>query len=280
MKKSYVFLLNFALVWAFVLIGFVSVFSQNSAVDSLFHWQEIRPFDFSDEYYYENGIEPAYIVNRRDGRDEHSVEDAINDPRFRNVRILSVFPAYNQDGKILYWNLYGEFYKSAFRRNEAGGRASEQAHAFPLYFFPSKSREGGFRQAHLIHLRDGYFEKNVLGLGVRVAVEFTDRILTEDGQLEMASLAARNGYSKDGTPIIKTALEIEDLTRKNYVTQKIMQLYDPSQPPYAVAKVIQNPLYGAIAPDAVLLNYLGLKAEDNFVQQFGCLQKEGKWCGR
>jgi len=70
------------------------------------------------------------------------------------------------------------------------------------------------------------------------------------------------------------------LTQKNYVTQKIRGLYDSSAPSYAIAKVLENPEGGAIAPDAFLLNNLGLKAEQNFVREFECLQIEGKWCGK
>ena len=281
MKRNYVYAFNFALVCAILLIGFVSVFSQKSAGSATLFSEELRPFDFSDKYYYANGVEPDFIVNRRSGADGQSVPDSINDWRFRGVRILSVYPAYNQDGKIFYFNLYGELFKDGFQVNAAGERAVELAHLYPLYLFPSTGKENEFRQAHLINLRDeGYFEKNYLGLSVQVVVEFTDLINTADGQREMAALAERNGYSGDGTPIIKTALEIEDLTQKNYITQKIKALYDPAAPSYAIAKVIQNPMYGAIAPDAFLLNNLGLKAEDNFVRQFECLQAEGKWCGR
>jgi hypothetical protein len=281
MKRNYGYALNFALVWAILLIGVFSVFSQRSFDGFAGISQELRPFDFSDKFYQENGIEPELIVNRRDGMDKQSVADTIDDPRFRNVRILSVFGAYNQEGKIFYWNLYGEFSRDAFRVDAVGERAAQLAHLYPLYIFPSINKETEFRQAHLINLRDeGYFEKNALGLSVQVVVEFTDRINTDDGRREMEALAQRNGYSGDGTPIIKTALEIEELTQKNYVTQKIKSLYDPAKPPYAIAKVMPNPLYGAIAPDAFLLNNLGLKAEQNFVRQFECLQIEGKWCGR
>jgi hypothetical protein len=280
MKRNYGYVFNFALVWAVLLIGVVAGFSQKSFNGFAGIAEELRPFDFSDKFYQENGIEPEFIVNRRDGMDKQSVADTIDDPRFRGVRILGVFPAYNQEGKIFYWNLYGEFSRDAFRVDAVGDRAAQLAHLYPLYIFPSVNKDAEFRQAHLIHLRDGYFEKNLLGLSVQVLVEFTDRINTEDGRREMAALAQRNGYSGDGTPIIKTALEIEDLTQKNYVTQKIKGLDDPAESPYAIAKVMPNPLYGAIAPDAFLLNNLGLKAEQNFVVQFECLQIEGKWCGR
>ncbi len=280
MKRNYVYAFNFALVWAILLIGFVSVYSQKSVDDFGGFSQELRPFDFSNKYYGENGVEPSLIVNRRDGMDEHSVIDVISDPRFRNVRIRSVFPAYDRNGKILYWNLYGELFKDAFLDDIDGQAANRMAEFYPLYIFPSVNEKIEFRQAHLIDLRDGYFEKNLLGLSVQVLIEFTDRIYTADGQQEMALLAKRNGFSGDGTPIIKTVAEIEELTRKNLITQKIKGLDDPAEAPYAIAKVIENPQRGAIAPDAFLLNNIGIRADQTFIEQFECLQAEGRWCER
>jgi hypothetical protein len=281
MKKNYGHAFKLALLGAVVLSGVVAAFSQSTAGSVSVFSEERRPFDFSDKYYYANGIEPEALVNRRNGADGQSVPDSINDSRFRDVRILSVYPAYDQDGRIIYFNLYGELYKDGFQVSAAGDRAAELAHLYPLYIFPSTGQEAEFRQAHLINLRDdGYFEKNFLGLSVQIVVEFTDLIKTEDGQREMAALAARNGYSGDGTPLIKTALEIEELTGKHYVTQKIKGLYDPAEPSFAVAKVLPDPQGGAIAPDAFLLNDLGLKAEQGFVEQFECLQAKGRWCDR
>lgn len=278
MKRNHTNTLNFALVWAFVLLlGCVSVFSQKTIKS---FGEELRPFDFSDQYYFENGVQSSFIVNRHEGAGEESVEDKIDDPRFRNVRIKSVYPAYNQDGKVFYWNFYGEFREDGFRFDGIGKAALNRAHFYPLYIFPSLNPKTKFRQAHLIHLRDGYFEKNLLGLSVQVYVEFTDRIYTAGGRLEMEALAARNGVSADGTPIIKTAQEIEDLTQKNYVTQKIKGLDNPADTPYAIARVLRNPQFGAIAPDAFLLNNLGVGAEMSFAAQFECLQSQGKWCGR
>src|SRR5215204_1421808 len=127
MKRNYASVFNLAFVSVFVLIGFVSVFSQETAGSVSVFSEERRPFDFSDKYYYANGIEPDAIVNRRNGADGQSVFDSINDSRFRSVRILSVYGAYNQDGKIIYFNLYGEFYKDGFRVDTSGEYAVEAA---------------------------------------------------------------------------------------------------------------------------------------------------------
>lgn len=281
MKRNYAFMFKFALIWVIALNGLVSVLAQKDAKTAILadnYSIEVRPFDFSDKYYTENGIEPSRIIKRRNGADGISVFDYINDPHHRGVRIQGVFPAYNQVGKPVFWNLYGEIHKEDFPANVDGDDALRRAHNFPLYVFPSEKGAAEFRQAHLVNMRDSYFEKNPIGLSVQVLVEFTNLINTIDGQKEMSILADRNGVSLDGTPIIKTALEIEELTQKNYITQKIKSLARPGEPAYAIAKVMQNPARGAITPDAFLLNSFGLPAEERFVRQFDCLKLTGNWC--
>lgn len=278
MKRNNVYMLKFAVMAIVVLVGSVSVFAQKSTANLFRFGTERRPFDFSDKSYFNNGVEAAFVGGRHDGSGKQSVFDTMLDPHFRGVRIRSVYPAYNQDGKTVYWNFYGEVLKDGFRDDDIGREARLKAHAFPLYLFPSRAADARFRQAHVINLGNSYFEKNFLGLSVQVVVEFTDRVDTAEGREVLAQLAKQNGLSLDGTPIIKNVFEIEDLTRRNLVTQKIKGLDNPAEAPYAIAKVIKDPQRGAIAPDAFLLNDLGLAAERSFVQDFECLRVSGRWC--
>jgi hypothetical protein len=287
MKRNYIFKAKFALVCLVILTGCFSVFAQKSlnggyGGDQLA--EENRPFDFNSRYYYENGIEPGLIVNRRDGNDGLSVLDKTSDERFRDVRITGVFPAYDRDGGIIYWNLYGELYKHSFRSGEAGDRALTHAEYYPMFIFPSDFVRNKLRQASVIDLKDGYFEKNPLGLSVQVEVRFTSLTNTDDGQKELSILAERNGLSLDGTPIIKTIEEIQDLTRKGLITQMIKGLNNPSAPSYVVGKVIRRPEAGAIAPDAFLItiqqaNGERFHADVAFLEQFNCL-KDSTTCSR
>ena len=289
MKRNYIFNTKFALVCAIILSGCMSIFAQKSlntnptfGADSLA--DEIRPFDFNSRYYYENGVEPGLIVNRRDGNDNLSVRDSTADERFRDVRITAVFPAYNQNGKLIYWNLYGELFKEGFRNDRRGEDALTAAEYFPMYIFPSDFVRDRQRQARVIDLKDTYFEKNTLGLSVQVEVKYTARTNTNDGQKELAILANRNGLSLDGTPIIKTVEEIQDLTRKGLVTQIIKGLDNPSIPSYVIGKVIERPEAGAIAPDAFLVTIQSpdgerFHADKVFIEQFNCL-KDSTNCSR
>ena len=281
MKRNYVYALRFALIGAVILTGIVSAFSQKTGLSDAPFAVETRPFDFSDKYYYGNGVEPSLIVNRHDGKNGQSVFETIDDARFRNIRILSVYPAYDHDGRMIFWNLYGEVFKNGFAPGADGDQTRENAHLYPLYIFPSKDYEYEFRQPHIINLRDdAYYTKNPLGLSAQVVVEYTDLIYTDEGQKEMAMLIEKNGVSADGTPVIKTALEIEELTQKNYITQKLKGLENPNLPDFAIARVMRNPQGGAIAPDAFLLNTLGVKVDPVFAQQFECLQTQGNWCDK
>ncbi|MDQ3798166.1 MAG: hypothetical protein M3384_01840 [Acidobacteriota bacterium] len=291
MKRTYTFNTKFALVfWAIILtIGSVSVFGQKS-LNSDTTWnglaEEVRPFDFSSRYYYENGVEPGLIVNRRSGSDNLSVLDSTNDERFRGVRITGVFPAYSQDGDLIYWNLYGELFKSSFRSDRSGADAQAAAEYFPMYVFPSDFVRERQRQASVIDLKDSYFDKNPLGLSIQVEVKYTERINTDEGRKELEILARRNGASLDGTPIIKTVEEIQDLTRKGLVTQIIKGLDNPSVvPSYVIGKVIQKPDAGAIAPDAFLIPVQQqadgerFHADALFIERFNCF-KDSTTCSR
>ncbi|HEX8736125.1 MAG TPA: hypothetical protein VF721_12430 [Pyrinomonadaceae bacterium] len=287
MKRNYIFNTKFALICAIILTCGISIFGQKSlssgaTFDTL--EKEIRPFDFNSRYYYDNGIEPGLIVNRRNGNDGLSVLDSTNDERFRGVRLTAVYPAYNQDGKLIYWNLYGELYKQSFRSDRTGGEALSVAEYFPMYIFPSDFEKDKQRQASVIDLKDNtYFDKNPLGLSVQVEVRFAARTNTDDGQNELALLAEKNGLSLDGTPLIRTVEEIQDLTRKGLVVQTIKGLDNPSATSYVVGKVIEKPEAGAITPDAFLVTVQSVDGERfhadiSFIKQFNCLKNSDTQC--
>ena len=243
---------------------------------------ENRPFDFSDKYYEKNGLFSGMFLDRRSGADGRSVIDFIRDPDHREVRITEIFPAYGTTGETLFWNLYAEFGRVAFVPGPAGEEAHLIADRYPVFVFPSSKVRYSDRQSALIEIDDGYDAKNPMGLGVAVRVEFTAEIYTKRGQYVMQEMIKRNGASLDGTPIIRTAKEIGELTRAGYITQ---QTRDPNTGDalYRVARVITDPTRGAIAPDA-FLNFVKqengkpLVAEIGIVEHFTCLQRSGEMC--
>ena len=91
-------------------------------------------------------------------------------------------------------------------------------------------------------------------------------------------LAARNGLSADGTPIIRTAGELDELIDLGMVEARVRG----NGTPFVIGKVIRYPHLGAITPDAFLLmtkqkDGSNLPSEQIFLKRFECL-KESKGC--
>jgi hypothetical protein len=285
MKKTNSIITNFILISIFAALGCVSVMAQgaglNSATFSIA--EETRPFDFSDKFYGLNGVQSSLVLNRATGQDGKSVFTKNEDDNFRDVRFVETLPAYNFDGSALYYNNYGELFDTSFNPDVSGRIAMEIANNYPLFVFPSVTVRGSNRQTNLLDAGEDYFSKNPLGLSVIVEVAFTDRIEKEDGAQILRDLGARNGYSLDGTPIIKTVEEIKYLTRLELITQKVRGIDRKGLPSFAVVRAIDFQKAGAIAPDAFLVPVTKedgqpLEAEQHFIDNFVCLQKSGEPC--
>jgi hypothetical protein len=243
--------------------------------------RDLRPFDFSDEYYRENGVVPELMSERRSGADGLSVFDAAPDPSRRDVRITATMPAYSAAGEPLYWNLYGRMDKGAFVRRAAGAEAQAVADGYPMFVFPSTSSRG-HRQAPLLAIDERYFAKNPLGLAAVWHVRFSDRIETPEGRTAMRILAGRNGYSLDGTPIVRYKSEIDQLLTQGMIEVSLTNAGERSGH-YVIGRVLQNLDRGAIAGDAFLIAVLGrdgqpIAAERHFFDRFECLRNGGTVC--
>ena len=241
---------------------------------------EVRPFDFSDKYYNANGVIPEMLIGRKNGADGESVFDSASERKYNNVRITATLPAYNETGATIFWNDYAGVSKAGFTEDAAGPRAVDLAYDSPLYVFPSTTVKNSDRQAALIQPGDSYLEKNTLGISAVFFVEFTDLIYTKEGQVAIEILAKRNGLSLDGTPIIRTAKELEALRADKLVTVTQPALDEPYYTPFAIAKIIQFPELGGITPDAFLKFVKGqdekpLDAETHLVATFECLKQSG-----
>lgn len=244
---------------------------------------EKRPFDFADKYYNNHGVDASQIIARRTGFDGYSVFDYINSDVFRGVRILETRTGYDANGKQIFWVFYGYVDESGFTRNDDGQNAAKAAASVPVFFFPSAIFKNQDRQAALIDATDDSPDKNPLGLGTVVDVEYTRKAYTKEGQRILSELLGKNGKSLDGLPIIKTPSEIGQLTRYELITQRVRSITTQASAPFIIAKVLEDPRFGAISPDA-FLEYTKdgekpIDAEANFLDEFDCLQKSGKYCG-
>ncbi len=277
MQKARIFTL-FALVLSILLPASLSAQYSTGGV-------ELRPFDFTDDYYVKNGVNPKMILNRRTGVDKYSVIDFLDSDINRSVRITGTWPMDNFRGELGYVAPLGELPSDGFTKTEEGKVAISIAHRYPYFVFPSSNFKNKFRQADVAETGDGYFKKNPLGLSVIVSVEFTVKAASKEGQIEIESLLGKNGKTLDSTYAIRRVSEIDYLTRRGLVRQVFWNMEGKSGPAYKINHVFEDPTKGAISPDANLIMILEkgnkpLDSEKVFVEQFECLQKIGDWCGK
>ena len=240
-----------------------------------------RLFDFTDSYYLQNGINPAAI----DGRRQPGPLAATDTPNFafqRNVRALLTLPAYDHSGNNWFFTVLGGFSTTAFTNDAAGVRARQIVDSSPEYIFPRKGTDplglGALRQSVMLDMRNGYFSNNKLGLWIHTWISYTNKALTTaDGKKMMNDLAQHNGRDLDGTAIIASVSEIDNLFSKGYITKTTRPLTDPLR--YAICPVVKDPRAGGIAKDqflAITRKADGSALEPEFLENFQSLQATGQ----
>lgn len=241
-----------------------------------------RLFDFTDTYYLQNGIDPAAIIGRREAILPLATADVPFFSYQRNVRALLTLPAYDQSGNGWYFTVLGGFTTAAFTNNSAGQRARQIVDSSAEYIFPRQGTDpqglGAFRQSVVLDMRNGYFSNNKLGLWLHTWVNFTAKAFnTADGRKALNDLARKNGLALDGTPIITSASDIDNLYSKGYVTKTVRAANDPLR--YAICPVVKEPRRGGIAPDQFLAFTVkpdGTPLEPGFVTNFESLRMTGQ----
>lgn len=241
-----------------------------------------RLFDFLDQYYVQNGVNPARIINRRQVTGNgNSVFDTTNFWFQRNVRAARLNTAYADNGKPTFWAVMGDIDNSGFTDDDAGRLAKTLADRYILYVFPTRTGNpiglGNNRQADIVDLSGGYFSNDPLGLWLHVWISYTDKAFnTKDGQKMLADLQKRNGTALDGTPIIKTLSELNNLLSKGFAAKRLRSADGSEGPMYGICPVIKDPTNGGIAPGDAL-NYVrkpdGSPLEPEFLREFTSLQQ-------
>lgn len=239
-----------------------------------------RIYDFTDDYYRKNGVEPTKIGGRPQAPTANAAVTAPNYPYQRNVRILRTFVGYGSNGSPVFFTVHGGGGYDLFTNDAAGKKARQIADSFAEYIFPQRGANPvgipNGRQSFIHQNNNGYFSKNPLGLWLHVWVNYTDKAFnSKDGQKMLADLK-KNGLALDGTPIIRTESEIENLYKKGFVTKLTTQ--DASR--YAICPEIKDPRGGGIAPDAFanfILKPNGTYLEPELVAAFEWLKNTGDW---
>jgi hypothetical protein len=207
----------------------------------------VPPFDFTDTFYSQNGINPANIQTRVDGScpttdmPSCSVVDTSNtDPDRRGIRVLSTTGGFDHEGNPLYYSIFGMVNPNTFTADAAGLKALQIAEFFSAYIFPKASGNplspalSNRRQDNVFDTRHGYFVANPLGLWTAVFVSYTCAATgmgcpeTAVCKSALKDLAMKNGTDLDGTPQIHKAIEVDDLGKKGCAVERTRP-FDGSQ---------------------------------------------------
>ena len=182
------------------------------------------PFDFSDNFYRANGINPDKIFERIEDDSFGGVADTAPDENFSDVRNISITGGFDSGGAPIFYSVFGKVFPDTYTPDAAGLEAMTIANQFRAFIFPKKDGNplapGGpnRRQDNLFDTRNGYFDNDPLGNWRLVFVRYTDAATnTLFGRRELRVIAQRNGRDLDGTPVIKRIIEIDDLAAKGLI---------------------------------------------------------------
>ena len=193
------------------------------------------PYDFSDQYYRDNGFVPEKILNRigtpgvREG--DWIIDNGNTDPNRRNIRDLETTGGWNDSGSLIYYSILGMAMPNIFERDAAGNltargaRAKEIANHYRAFLFPKNNGGNPIldpglpnrRQDNVFDTRNGYFSNNPTGIWILAFVIYTPKAFTTEGKKILDPIAAANGRDLDGTPILQSASLIDDLAQQGLV---------------------------------------------------------------
>jgi len=254
------------------------------------------PFDFTDAVYRSQGVVPENIVLRvgdasRAG--DFVIDNTNTDPRRRNVRTIESTPGTTGSSGLTYANIFGVLNSAGFERNAAGQLTSRGAQSFDtaerfrVFIFP-KASNGSIldpflpnkRQDNVFDTRDGYFSNDPLGLWVAVWVVYTPKAFTSSGRKELDPIAATNGRDLDGTPILTSPSQIDNLASKGFIELRTRPVDDPVFR-WVICPIPEDPRDGFIRPDAFIRDVIRPDNRPVFPalgNNFRCLRDTGDWC--
>lgn len=254
------------------------------------------PFDFTDTVYRAHGILPENIVLRvgdasRTG--DFVVDNTNTDPNRRNIRTIETTPGTTGSSGLTYSNIFGVLNSTSFERDSSGRMTTRGQHAFDtaerfrVFIFP-KASNGSIldpflpnkRQDNVFDTRDGYFSNDPLGLWVAVWVVYTPKAFTAEGKKELGPIAANNGKDLDGTAILTSPSQIDNLAAKGFIELRTRPVDDPVFR-WVICPIPEDPRNGFIRPDAFIRDVRradGTAVFPELGNNFQCLKQTGDWC--
>jgi hypothetical protein len=199
------------------------------------------PFDFSDDFYRKNGIEPTHILARVGTPSvrltDWATDNSGTDPNRTNIRIRQITGGWDNQGNLIYYAVPGFVNDNTFSRDSSGNltpegqRARNFAENFRAFIFPKTVRnpDGSIasvdlsvalpnrRQDNVFETKDRYFCDNVLGLWIIAFTLYTQAGFNaamnpnDPNHAVLQAIADRDGTDRDGTPILQTVADIDNL---------------------------------------------------------------------
>ncbi|HKW77361.1 MAG TPA: hypothetical protein VJN64_17645 [Terriglobales bacterium] len=206
------------------------------------------PFDFTDQFYLDQGINPANILQRVGTSTNNSLNWAICQPgdaapcpntdQNRNqTQVLQTTSGFAFDGSILFYSIMGFITPNTFNTDSSGDNARQIANRRMAFIFPKRQSDGSYilspalgnrRQDNLFDTSGGYLGQDPLGLWLLEFVEVTPFGASPSGQQILAPFAQMNGVGTDGTPVITTLSDINSLVDQG-VLKLVTRNLDGSQ---------------------------------------------------
>jgi len=242
-------------------------------------------FDFSDEFYREQGVDPAKIRSRISPEAGLAVSSPCADPGRRGIRALELRGGYDAAGCAVYFHQFGVLEADGFAPGPAGQKARAVAREFRVFGFPSRKASPSapklLRQDPVFDTTPGTLGRNPLGLWQRTSVVFTEKVFrSQAGLAAMEEIRKRNGTDLDGTPLLKHLSEIQLLEREGYVQLSPGALQESNSPSWMIGPLLEDPQRDGFADDAFLALVTmdeGSPVDPMIEQTFLCLAHSGTY---
>jgi len=206
------------------------------------------PFDFTDKFYRDHGIEPTRLLQRAGTPTNNALNWTIcqagdpapcpnTDDERNQTRILQTTGGFAFDGSLLYYSIMAFVTPSSFTTDSAGEGARQIANRRMAFIFPIRRSDGTYilspalsnrRQDNIFDTSGGYLGQDPLGLWILEFVELTDFGTSPAGQKILAPFAQKHGIGTDGTPVVETLDEINTLAQQG-VFKLVTRNLDGSQ---------------------------------------------------
>ncbi len=152
-----------------------------------------------------------------------------------------------------FWAVMGDLDNGSFTNDAAGATARAVANHYTLYVFPTRTGNqiglGNDRQADIVDLSGGYFSTIRWGFGCTFGLATRPPLSTHATDKKMlADLQNKNGLALDGTPIIRTLSELNNLLSKGFAAKRLRNADGSEGPMSGICPVIKDPTNGGIAP--------------------------------